>query len=96
MKCAKCGSEQVVKNRIHLGKQKYKCKKCAYQFTQQRLKGNSEQIKHLAILLYINGLSFRSISSILKVSHISVYNWVKKFGLQTYQKLEPEGDKDSM
>ena len=30
--------------------------------------------------MYLEGLGFRSIGRILKVSHVSVYNWIRSFG----------------
>jgi hypothetical protein len=37
-------------------------------------------LKRLALELYLEGLGFRSIGRILKVSHVSIYNWNPKFG----------------
>ena len=49
------------------------------------------ETKCLAIILYVNGLSFRAIAKIVKVSHKAVYDWVKAFGLETYEKPKPTG-----
>jgi transposase len=37
-------------------------------------------LKKLALQLYVEGLGFRSIGRILKVSQVSIMNWIKKFG----------------
>jgi transposase-like protein len=37
-------------------------------------------VKRQALQLYLEGLGFRSIGRILGVSHVSVQNWIKKFG----------------
>jgi len=37
-------------------------------------------VKRQALQLYLEGLGFRSIARILKVSHVSVYYWIKSFG----------------
>jgi len=37
-------------------------------------------------------LSFRAIAKIVKVSHKAVYDWVKSFGLETYEKPRPSGE----
>jgi len=92
MKCTKCHSIETVKNGNHLNRQRYKCKKCGYQFTLGRQRGKEAEIKCLAIILYVNGLSFRAISKIVNVSHKAVYDWVKSFGLDTYEKPKPSGD----
>jgi len=34
----------------------------------------------LALELYLEGLGFRSIGRLIKVSHISVFNWIKQYG----------------
>ena len=49
-------------------------------------KGKDAETKCLAIILYVNGLSFRAIAKIVKVSHKAVHDWVKSFGLETYEK----------
>jgi len=36
----------------------------------------------MALHLYLEGLGFRSISRILKVSNVAVLNWIKAFGLE--------------
>ena len=92
MKCRKCGSEDSVKNGQHLGRQRYKCKPCGFQYTLDHAKGKSLETKCLSIILYVNGLSFRAIANIVKVSPKAVYDWVKSFGLDTYDKPKPAGD----
>jgi transposase len=47
-------------------------------------------LKKQAVNLYLEGLGFRSIERILKVSHVSVLNWVKKFGKEIEAIREPE------
>jgi len=91
MKCRRCGSVKSVKNGQHHGRQRYKCKECEYQFTQEQAKGKDVETKCLSIILYVNGLSFRSIAKIVKVSHKAVYDWVKAFGIETYEKPKPSG-----
>ena len=91
MKCRKCGSQESVKNGKHLGRQRYKCKGCGFQFTQEQPRGKDVETKCLSIILYVNGLSFRAIAKIVKVSHKAVYDWVKAFGLETYEKPTPVG-----
>ena len=34
----------------------------------------------MALELYLEGLGFRSIGRLIKVSHISVFNWIKQYG----------------
>jgi transposase len=83
MKCVKCASENVCKNGFISEKQRYKCKNCGYNFTKGR-PSKPLHLKRLALQLYLEGLGFRSIGKVLKVSHVSVHNWIRNFG----QKIE--------
>ena len=95
MKCVKCASENVCKNGFISEKQRYKCKKCGYNFTKGR-PSKPLHLKRLALQLYLEGLGFRSIGRVLKVSHVSVLNWIKSFGAtegrrsQTAEELRSE------
>ena len=57
-------------------------------------RGSPKHIKRKAIQLYLEGDGFRRIERILKVSHVSVINWVKKAGAKLdeipkkYEKVE--------
>src|ERR1017187_2835306 len=80
-KCPKCKSIEIVKNGFLRGLQRYHCKECAYNYTviQKSTSASSEQ-KRLALEMYLEGLGFNSIGRILKVSHVSVLNWIRAFG----------------
>ncbi|MDR1397051.1 MAG: hypothetical protein LBJ14_04905 [Desulfarculales bacterium] len=92
MNCRKCGNVQVVKNGHHLGKQRFKCKDCGFQFTRPDAKGKPPQTKCLAIILYVMGLSLRSIASIVNASPKAVLDWVRAFGAARYEKPIPKGE----
>jgi transposase-like protein len=77
--CPSCKSNNICKNGIIKQKQRYLCKECKYCFTVEKV-GKSEKIKRDALILYLEGLGFRSIGRVLKVSHVSVFNWIKSFG----------------
>ena len=55
------------------------CKNCGCNYTVGQ-RGCPEHIKRKAIQLYLEGNGFRKIERILKVSHVSVINWVKNAG----------------
>ncbi|VAW16837.1 Transposase and inactivated derivatives [hydrothermal vent metagenome] len=81
MKCSKCNSGEKVKNGILKGVQRYRCKKCGYNYTVEKRSGEySKETKRKALQLYLEGLGFRSIGRILGVSNVSVLNWVRGFG----------------
>ena len=89
LKCPKCGSEKRVKSGFNNKKQRYLCKECRCHYTVSQ-RGYPEHIKRKAIQLYLEGIGFRRIERILKVSHVSVINWVKNAGA----KLENVPKKD--
>ena len=77
--CKKCGSNQWVKNGFVRGMQRYRCKSCNCNFTNTPLRGKSESLKALAVLLHGMGkCSFRMLGKILGVSAVSIYEWVRK------------------
>ena len=79
MHCWKCGSEAFVKNGFMAGSQRYKCKKCGFQFTRDTPHGKPMKDKILALVLYLSGLSMNVIGKILGVTAQSVMRWIKMF-----------------
>ncbi len=79
--CPKCKSYTYTKDGLVLKKKKKKWKNCYYRFTvtESPYRGTKE-VKRQALQLYLEGLGIRSKSRILKYSHVSIYNWIKKFG----------------
>ena len=89
LKCPKCWSDKRVKSEFNNKKQRYLCKKCGCHYTVSQ-RGYTEHIRQKSIQLYLEGNEFRRIERILKVSHVSVINWLKKAGA----KLEEVPKKD--
>jgi len=87
--CKKCGSEHIIKAGKIDDNQRYRCKECGCQFQPNRHKGKPEQTKRLAILLYLLGLSMRTIAKITKTDVHAVYRWIKAFAEENYVKPEP-------
>lgn len=82
IKCPKCQSYRTVKSGIVNDKQRYKCKNCNYFFTVDKIgKRIDSYYVTKALQLFIEGLSYREIERLLGVSHVSVMNWVKQYGL---------------
>ena len=77
LKCPKCGSDKRAKSGFNNKKQRYLCKVCKSYYTVSQ-RGYAEHIKRKAIQLYLEENGFRRKKRILKVSHVSVINWVKK------------------
>jgi len=81
MHCPKCWSSEYVKNGIHLGKQRYKCKSkgCHCNFTKSETWRIKFEIKIMALKLYLEWMWLRGIGRILWVSNVSVLNWIRMF-----------------
>ena len=81
MQCPKCNTDDYTNDGIVKSKQRYKCKKCNYRYTVQiKSTAKPKELKRFALILYLEGLGFRSIGRILKVSNVSVLNWIRGFG----------------
>ncbi len=81
--CPKCKSTERVKNGSINGRARYRCKSCKYDYTVlQKSTAASAEKKRLALELYLEGLGFNSIGRVLKVSHVAVQKWIKKYGCQ--------------
>jgi transposase-like protein len=89
MQCVYCNSLSTVRNGYsEKGVQRYKCKDCRRRFCEKgifaRMRFPKEIIMN-ALFLRLYPLSTRNVKRILKklnyvkVSHVSVYNWVLKF-----------------
>jgi len=90
MRCNKCGSIENVKAGFNHGRQRYKCKTCGRQFTQEQDKNAENRAK--ALYLYIVGLSMNSIARMMKVAPSTVLYWVRNFALRAYEKPVPKGE----
>ena len=82
-----CTKNGIVKN-----KQRYRCKRCKYNFTRETCWKYSDDIREKAIKLYIDGNGFRRIERIIHVSHTSVINWVRRLASQI-QKIPNKNEK---
>jgi insertion element IS1 protein InsB len=79
--CPRCQCKTFTKNGKNNNKQRYQCKQCAYNFTIAKLRhGIDQQYVALCLKLYLEGMGFRAIERVVGVSHVSVINWVKKYG----------------
>ena len=81
MNCSKCKSSLYVKNGLIKGRQRYKCKDCGYNYTVAYKNGIEPYYKRLALMMYLEGLGFRSIGRIIGVSYVAVYNWIRQLGI---------------
>ena len=82
MKCLKCGlTEKQYKAGLNRsGSQRYQCGECNRIYTlKPNPNGYPDEIRMLAIRMYVEGSSYRSIARILKVNPQSIANWVKQY-----------------
>ena len=65
------------------GSQKYRCRECGGGYTPEpKEKSYPADIRLLAIRMYVEGSSYRSIGRVLKVNAQSVANWVSAYTAQ--------------
>lgn len=87
--CPKCKEANYVKSGVVKGRQRYHCRSCNYFFTVLK---EGKQIDPYyvvkALQLYVEGVTLREIERILGVSHVSVMNWIKQYGIQRPEQLE--------
>ena len=91
-KCPRCESDKRVKDGIVHNRQRYRCKECNYRYTvkKREAKESSEEIRKLALKMYLEGLGFRSIGRLLGFSHVAVYYWIRDYG----EKIVEIGEKE--
>ena len=78
-KCPKCHSPEIIKSGQHLGRQRYRCKGCGFQFTRTESRGRPASEKAMAVTLYTMGLSLNAIARLFKVSTPAVLRWIRLF-----------------
>ena len=92
MNCPICGSLRHSKDGIVNSRQRYLCKDCKYHYTVEKKSDVKDAtVRRLALEMYLEGLGFRAIGRILKISYGTVYQWVKEWGSKVSlpQKEEP-------
>ena len=91
MNCPRCGSINHCKAGIIKSRQRYKCKDCKYHYTvEQKSDVKSQETQRMALEMYLEGLGFRAIGRLLKISYGTVFQWVKRWGKQMELPLRNE------
>lgn len=81
LRCTGCGSDRRSKAGIHKGNQRYKCKDCGRHYSvAQYSRIYPQATRRLALEMYLEGLGFRAIGRVLKVSYVTVFGWIKELG----------------
>jgi transposase-like protein len=89
MYCPNCHSDKIIKSGIARNQQRYKCKECGRQFIPTAKHGRDRTTILTAVLLYINGLSLRTIARLLGVSPAGALYWIREHAKHNYEKPEP-------
>ena len=78
IRCKGCVADDVCKNGIVRGHQRYLCKSCGMNFTNTPARGKPAAMKDMALAMHtVGGMSFCGIGKILGVSDVAVLNWVR-------------------
>ncbi|MFN8242636.1 MAG: hypothetical protein U0X40_01170 [Ferruginibacter sp.] len=87
--CPRCQSQSLIKSGVIKERQRFRCKECSYSFTVLKEGKNIDPYYVIkALQLYIEGVTFREIERILGISHVSVMNWVRKYGIRAPENYE--------
>lgn len=87
--CPKCEGNRCIKSGIVKSRQRYRCKDCGYHFTVNKIgKKIDAYFVVKALQLYVEGLSFREIERLLNISHVTVMNWVKQYGIERPHQID--------
>jgi transposase-like protein len=71
---------QIKAGKNHSGSQRYLCKACGESYTPTPSpNGYPEELRKKAILMCLDGQTFRSIARKLGVNHQTVTNWVNNY-----------------
>src|SRR5512134_2177284 len=82
MRCPRCEStqRQIKYGFTPSGSQGYRCQGCGCRYTPEpKAQGHAGETRALAVRMYLEGMSFRAIGRVLKVSPQSVGNWAKAY-----------------
>lgn len=81
MNCPRCASINHRKDGIVNKRQRHLCKDCGYRYTVEKKSDvKPVEIRRIALEMYLEGLGFRAIGRILKISYGTVFVWVKEWG----------------
>ena len=73
----------LVKNGRIKEKQRYKCKKCSYQWTENHTYTSIPLTeKALAVFFYCHGLAMNAIAKMLHASPSTILEWIRNFGTE--------------
>ncbi|WP_154511537.1 hypothetical protein [Rickettsiales endosymbiont of Trichoplax sp. H2] len=92
--CKKCQSNIWINNGKMKKKQRYRCKRCGYNYTMgdKRVVYENRQ-KELVIRMYLNNCGIRIIADILKIPLSTEFSWIKKAGQIVEEMVKEKEDR---
>jgi len=91
MDCRFCVSENIIRSGFIRGKQRHKCKSCGKHFIiELEARGVDPNLKLQALAMLKEGMSYRSVSRLLKVSLSTVLKWFKNKALIIKQTINSQ------
>ena len=80
MDCPRCFNNVYTKSGNAKCKPRYKCKSCNYRYTvAYKSTSKPPETRRLALEMYLEGMWFRQIGRILRISYVTVYKWIRKW-----------------
>lgn len=78
MFCRKCRSDLLIKNGIVRGRQRYRCRACGFNFTQEHSNGWPSSSKLLIVVSYCDGESISDLAEQSGATPASVFRWIEE------------------
>ena len=80
MDCPRCKNGEYLKAGFANGRQRYRCKSCNYCYTVvEKSDVKPASTRRMAFEMYLEGMGFRAIGRVFKISYITVYQWIMKW-----------------
>ena len=90
--CPRCGSSETIWNGTNgSGTRRRLCRGCGRHYTRPYVGRIAPEIKQQALQLYLEGMGFRAIGRTLKISNVTVLNWVRAAGERLEQQVAADG-----
>jgi transposase-like protein len=78
MLCRKCRSGFLTKNGFVRGRQRYRCRSCGFNFTQEHSNGWPSSSKLLIVVSYCFGEAISDLAEQSGATPVSVFRWIEE------------------
>jgi len=90
--CPKCNKKNFIKAGVINNNQRYKCKECGYHFSSDKI-GKPNYLKRVSLIMFLEGFTLRQIAGELKVSNVTIMNWLSQYGTNLKEIRSKKPDK---